>query len=762
MSYAEFLEKKKIEDVPTGLKEIPELNPMLFDFQKDIVRWALKRGRACIFADCGLGKTPMQLEWAKHVPGRKLIVAPLAVAQQTIREGKKFGIDNIEYMPDEEIITNEGITNYERLEKFNPENYSGIVLDESSILKSYTGKIRNDIIERFSKVPFRLACTATPAPNDFMELGNHAEFVGAMTRTEMLSMFFVHDGGETQKWRLKGHAEEEFWRWVASWAVMIRKPSDLGYDDGDFILPELEIEQITVHSKEPTDGFLFAMEAQTLQDRQKARKKTIDERVEKVAEIVNSDKEQHLIWCNLNDESAALKAAISGSVEVKGADKDQHKIDSAIAFQSGEIKRLISKPRMFGYGLNFQSCHNVDFVGLSDSYEEFYQAVRRCWRFGQKRKVKCRIFVSELEGAVVRNIQRKEKDAEKMAEEMVKHMHKINEENIKGIQTTKNNYKENHKSGDGWDFYLGDTVECHKKYLKDNSIDYSIFSPPFASLYTYSNSDRDMGNCRSRSEFYEHYRFLIKEQFRTLKPGRLLSFHCMNLPTSKTNDGYIGIIDFRGELIRMYQDEGFIYHSEAVIWKDPVIAMQRTKALGLLHKQVVKDSAMSRQGIPDYLVTMRKPGINKEPISGEFDHYEGTAEKVGTGRFSIDVWQKYADPTPDDIERTEKDFEFLQQHYQVWRDVNPSDTLQHRSARDEKDERHICPLQLSVIHRGIQMWSNPGDLICSPFGGIASEGYEAIKMNRRFIGFELKESYWNQGCKNLDMAVEETKKGLLF
>lgn len=740
MNYAAFLEQKQIDDAPTGLSEIPQLNPMLFDFQKDIVSWALRRGRACIFADCGMGKTPMQLEWARHVPGRVLIVAPLAVANQTIHEAEKFGIDNIEYLPEGELIDGNGITNYERLEKFDPSNYTGIVLDESSILKSYTGKIRNDIIERFGRIPYRLAATATPAPNDFMELGNHAEFVGAMSRTEMLSMFFVHDGGETQKWRLKGHAETEFWRWVASWAVMLRKPSDLGYEDLKFILPRIDVQQIDVETNEAQDGFLFPVEAQTLQERQQARRSTIADRAKVAAELVNESSEQWLVRCDRNDEADALKKAIPDAVEVRGSDTPEHKISAAERFRSGDIRVLVSKPSMFGYGLNFQNCHNVAFVGLSDSYEQYYQAVRRVWRFGQEKPVNVKIIVSELEGAVVKNIERKEKDAAKMAEEMVKHMHSINEENLKGTQRTSSAYVEDEASGDGWTVYLGDTVEVHRK-LESDSVDYMIFSPPFSSLYTYSASDRDMGNSKSDDEFYQHYKFLVQEQFRTLRPGRLVSFHCMNLPTSKAHNGYIGLKDFRGNLIRMYEEAGFIYHSEVVIWKDPVTAMQRTKALGLLHKQIVKDSAMSRQGIPDYLVTMRKPGENTKPIVGELDHYAGEDEPHG-GRYSIDVWQRYASP--------------------VWMDINPSNTLQKQSARDEKDERHIAPLQLDVIHRALQLWSLPGDLVASPFAGIGSEGYEAVKMNRRFIGAELKPSYWKQAVANLKEAQRLRDENSLF
>ena len=747
MEYGEFLKSKIVEDRPTGLSEIPELNELLFDFQRDIVAWALRRGRSCVFADCGMGKTFIQLEWAHHIPGNVLIVAPLAVSTQTIREAEKFHEEPMTYSAHGEIGSRISITNYERLQHFNPENYTGIVLDESSILKDYAGKMRNDIIERFGKIQYKLAATATPAPNDYMELGNHAEFVGAMTRTEMLSMFFVHDGGETQKWRLKGHAQDEFWKWLASWAVMLRKPSDLGYEDDGFILPELTINEMMIEHEEPGDGFLFSLAAQTLRERQDARRSTVEERCKKAAKIVNELDSQCVIWCDRNSESTMLKKLIPDAIEVTGSDKNEFKVDAMMGFQSGKHRVIVTKPSIAGHGMNWQNCHNVFFVGLSDSYEQYYQAIRRCWRFGQDKPVTVRIIISSLEGNVIKNIQRKEKDAEQMAEEMVKNMHEISEKNIKGIVQTKDEYKTDKAEGKNWTMYLGDTVDVHKT-LDDGSVDYMIFSPPFSSLYTYSASERDMGNCTTDNEFYEHYMFLIEQQFRTLRPGRLLSFHCMNLPTSKTHDGYIGMKDFRGDLIRMYQEKGFIYHSEVVIWKDPVTAMQRTKAIGLLHKQVVKDSAMSRQGIPDYLVTMRKTGTNDKPISGEFDHYEGEelhggkqTKKAGM-RYSIDVWQRYASP--------------------IWMDINPSETLQKASARDDKDERHIAPLQLQVIHRALQMWSLENDLVVSPFAGIGSEGHEALKLNRRFIGMELKESYWRQAVENLKHAETLANSQTLF
>lgn len=721
-AYDAFLSRKAITDPATGLPSVPELSAALFDFQRDIASWALRRGRAAVFADCGMGKTPMQLEWARHVPGDVLILAPLAVAAQTVREGQKFGIEVHQARRQADARPGITIANYEMLEHFQPDAFAGVVLDESSILKSYDGKTRTAIIEAFAKTPFKLACTATPAPNDYMELGNHAEFLGVMSRVEMLSMFFVHDGGETQQWRLKGHAEDEFWKWLASWAVCIRKPSDLGYDDGAFVLPELVMHEITVKVDEPTGDYLFPVEALTLQDRLRARRDTIAERVADCAAIANATGEPFLVWCNLNDESAQLKAAISGAVEVKGSDSNEHKEAAMLGFTAGDVRCLVTKPSIAGFGMNWQHCNHMAFVGLSDSYEQFYQAVRRCWRFGQKKPVNVYVITAETEGAVVANIKRKERDAEKMAESMVEHMKDLNSDAIRGLSREKAGYNRAVREGDGWTLHLADCVEVTQE-LPADSLHYTIYSPPFASLYTYSNSDRDMGNCKDNAEFMEQYRFLVRELYRATMPGRLVSFHCMNLPSSKVRDGVIGLKDFRGQLIALHESEGWIFHSEVCIWKDPVTAMQRTKALGLLWKQVKKDSCMSRQGIPDYLVTMRKPGTNPQNVSH-------TSED-----FPVELWQNFASP--------------------VWMDINPSDTLSFREAREDQDERHICALQLQVIERGVKLWSNPGDTVYSPFAGIGSEGFTAIRMGRKFLGAELKRSYWEQACKNMEQARRE-------
>ncbi len=752
MTYSDFLASKSTACPAVGF-DPQQFTAPLFPFQRDIVTMACRVGRFCIWADCGMGKTAMQLEWAsqvcRHTKGNVLVLAPLAVAHQTVREGAKFGIPCSFAVTQADVQPGITITNYEKLGHFDPATFDGVVLDESSILKAYTGKIRNQIIESFAQTPFRLACSATPAPNDHMELGNHAEFIGVMTRTEMLAMFFVHDGGDTSKWRLKGHAQSKFWEWVCSWAVTIRKPSDLGYDDGSFILPELQINDCTVETPreamadEAGQMALFAMEARTLSDQRHVRKASLQMRVDAAATLANNSTEQWLIWCDLNDESKALTAAVDGAVEVSGSDSDDHKQQSAIDFQDGKIRVLVSKPSIFGFGLNFQGCHNVAFVGLSHSYEAFYQAIRRCWRFGQQHPVNAHIIYDVAEGRVIDNIRRKEADSIAMAESMVTIMKQTTMEQLKKIQRQVAPHITEHKTGDNWDMYMGDCVESIKQ-LDSDSIHYSIFSPPFASLYTYSNSDRDMGNSRNDQEFFDHFVYLAKELHRVLMPGRLISFHCMNLPSSKERDGFIGVKDFRGDMLRIFQSAGFVFHSEVCIWKDPVTAMQRTKAIGLLHKQIRKDSALSRQGIPDYLVTVRKLGDNPEPCAGPFTEFAGENPPAKTGdaiKDSINIWQRYASP--------------------VWMDINPSDTLQYRSARANDDERHICPLQLEVIRRGLQLWSNPGDLVLSPFAGIGSEGYVSLQMGRRFVGFELKPSYFNCAAKNLNDCEATTQAALL-
>ena len=726
--YEGFVRRKRRAEVATGHKP-GDLNPHLFDFQHAIVSWAVRRGRAAIFADTGLGKTLMQLSWADEVAGHTggivLILAPLAVSEQTIEQGQTFGIE-VKRVPHGQAPDAPGvwITNYERMDVIDFAELSGIVLDESSILKAHNGKTRTAIIEASQRVPYRLSCTATPSPNDFDELGNQCEFLGVMTRTEMLATYFVNDTGDTGTWRLKGWGASKFWEWMGTWSVVLRNPSDLGFDGSRYILPTPEYFEHVVETEQLGDE-LFARPAQTMLERRKAQRDSIENRCKALADVVNADtSEPWLIWTHLNDEAEMLAELIPGAVNVQGSDSAEVKTKHMMDFTHGTLRVLISKPKICGYGMNWQHCARMAFVGLDDSFEKFYQAVRRCYRFGQKRNVHVHVFTAENEGQILANIKRKELQHHEMSANMVEHMKDIMNKELAGTENIVEEYREDTHKGDGFTVHLGDCVKWARRMASD-SVDYSVFSPPFADLFVYSNSDHDMGNCKDDGEFVAQLRFLIDELFRVIKPGRNVSFHCMNLPTTKMRQGFIGLRDFRGDLIRAFQDAGFVYHSEVCIWKDPVVAMQRTKSLGLLHKTIRENASMSRMGLPDYVVTMRKPGDCEERVKHGDD-------------LPVHMWQKYASP--------------------IWDDINQGRTLNKLPARDANDEKHMCPLQLDVIERCIHLWTNPGDVVFSPFTGIGSEGYCAVKMGRKFIGTELKPQYWQLACQNIaDARVSETE-----
>jgi len=440
-AYTDFLARKAIDDPITGINDVPELPSCLFPHQRDIVAWALRRGRSALFAGTGLGKSLMELAWGqvvnRHTGKPILHLAPLAVSSQMVREAEKFGIPA--HLGDGEGVC---VTNYQKLDHFDLSKFGGIILDESSILKSTDGHYRTKLIEASQSIPFRLAATATPAPNDFMELGNHAEFLGIMSYTDMLATFFTHDGGDTQKWRLKGHAENEFWRWMASWAVMLRKPSDLGYPNDGYDLPPLRFRQHQVgieYAPNIDTGLLFPMQAETLQERIAARRSTVDQRCSLAVDVTPRDT-PYVWWCNLNSEAEFLAKGIPGAVNLHGGMKDSEKERILIDFSEGRISHLITKPSLAGFGMNWQHCHRTGFVGLNDSFEQFYQAVRRFWRFGQSEAVDVDIIASELEGATVSNIKRKEADADRMAAAMVMHMADLSSAAIRGSVRDTPNY----------------------------------------------------------------------------------------------------------------------------------------------------------------------------------------------------------------------------------------------------------------------------------------------------------------------------------
>lgn len=769
MDYQDFLQQKKQTIIQHGFTIGPEsLNKNLFLFQRDIVRWALRLGKAAIFAECGLGKTAMQLEWARCVAeytgGKVLILAPLAVADQTVREGQKFGIPVLHVREPEEIDDHAIIiTNYERLEKFNPADFTGIVLDESSILKAFTGKTKRMIITTFKNTPYKLACTATPAPNDHLELGNHADFLDIMPSNEMISRWFINDTMSAGSYRLKNHAAKDFWRWLTSWAVCISRPGDMGeqYEIPDFDLPELKLVEHRLSAPQESidrawaNGRLLPDNNPSSTGLHKAKRESLSARVAFTEELVKpllAQGEPVLIWCDTNYEADALVKVFPDALEVRGSHSVKVKEERLFQFGNGDNPCLISKPDIAGFGLNYQHCAHQVFVGVSYSFEKTYQALRRSWRFGQKKPVHAHLIYAETEGNVVTILNQKQEAFAEMQEQMNEAMHEHGLFRDEQRRTLIPASFETAK-GDNWQLYLGDCVPVTQT-LPDNSIDLSIYSPPFSQLYIYSDSDADMGNSADDAEFFDHYEYLIQELYRVTQPGRLSVVHCKDLPAYMNRDGAAGLRDFPGEIIRRHEKHGWQYHSRVTIWKDPVIEMQRTKNHGLLHKNFSQRAEACRQGMPDYLIVFRK-----WPIDGgqEIKQVRQEGDYIGTNppqerelngkrsrddNYSIAVWQRYASP--------------------VWFDIDQTNVLNFRLARDNEDEKHICPLQLDVIARCVDLWSMKGETVLSPFAGVGSEGVESLKLGRKFIGIELKQSYFQSAITFLQEAEHELNRVDLF
>jgi len=904
-SYDTFLAAKAHTVQPVGRADAFDVHPMLYPFQADIVRWAVKLGRAAIFADCGLGKTLMQLEWARAFAGRVLIVTPIAVGTQTIAEAKRIGLAVTRVLAPEECGDGPGIwtTNYERIEKFAGIPLDAIVLDESSILKSIDGKTRGMLLKEFTRIPYRLCCTATPAPNDVAELANHAEFLGVMGRAEMLATWFVHDekgstGSGAGGWRLKGWSADAMYSWMAKWAAFIRAPSDLGYSDDGFVLPQLTVRDEMVYTDWKPDGMLFAAGLGGVGDRCRVRKSTICDRIGRAVEVVynswkinpltSSDttlpieksgsrkprytegitptngtptiasgtpiiasrsepcnsqrdgqiqircdnnttnpiseiaksasrpsehttssiqtisatptsepiteltgrslpdcsnsreasaqsaalqqrseggpvctsttitppaesgescarpatwasgssttiqprydpqpctsKEQWLIWCGLNEEQDRLEKAFGDDcVSIRGTTPEENRIEYERRWREGEVPILIAKPVQFGHGMNWQHCHKMIFLGLGDSYESYYQSIRRCWRFGQHEPVDVRIVISEAEGEIAGNVRRKEHDATKMASAVVAAMHDSQLESVRGVRqmdeyTTDDDILEGY-----WKLMLGDCVERIKE-VPDSSIGLSVFSPPFASLYTYSASDRDMGNNKNYDEFFKHFGYLIPELIRVTKPGRRCCVHVQQVTTTKATHGIIGWRDFRADTVKAFVTAGWVYDGEVVIDKDPQAQAIRTKSKQLMFCTKARDASWLRPAMADYILLFRHPEDNIEPVLPGDD-------------VSNEDWILWARP--------------------IWYGIRESDTLQVARARDDKDEKHVCPLQLGTIERCVRLWSNVGDTVLSPFAGIGSEGFVSLQHGRKFVGIELKPSYWRVARKNLRMAMAQ-------
>ncbi|MGB3330137.1 MAG: DNA methyltransferase [Thermomicrobiales bacterium] len=756
VDYDAFLASKRAVAEPAGFAvDVEALNPTLFPFQRDIVTWALQRGRAAIFADCGLGKTRIQLEWARHVSwetgGNVLILTPLAVAAQTEAESREMGLDWVCGVARDQsgVVPGITITNYERLHLFDPASFTGIVLDESSILKAFDGKMRADLTAFAQTIPYRLCCTATPAPNDLVELTNHAQFLDIMSGKEIIALFFTQDGNTTHAWRLKGHARRDFWRWMASWSVAIRRPSDIGHDDTGFTLPPMHMRQHTV-DVEPGFETLIPRFAETLQERQRARRESTADRVAMAADLVNASDQPWVVWCDLNAESEALAKAIPDAVEVRGSDTIEHKEQALAGFADGSIRVLVTKPTIAGYGMNWQHCAHMAFVGLSDSYEQQYQAIRRCWRFGQTRPVEVHVITAVTEGAVVHNIERKERQAAAMMDGIVEHMKAGLGAGPGALQAAREEmtYREDVASGRGWDLYLGDSVRvlADPDRIPDDTVGLAIFSPPFPGMYAYTNSTSDMGNVTELDEMIEHFRFLLPGLHRVMMPGRMVCVHLVQLTAMKSRDGYIGLKDYRGRVIDLFGQQGFNYAGEVTIEKNPQIQAVRNKERGLLFKSLATDASVMRMALADYLIYFRLPGENAEPIrAGQSPKYNADG-----GWITEQEWIEWASPV------------WFRHRAGQPGGIRETDVLNVVQARETDDERHLAPLQLGVIERAVKLWSNPGDLVLDPFNGIGSTGHEAIRLGRRYVGIELKESYWRTAQENLKRAEHAREQGSLF
>jgi DNA modification methylase/superfamily II DNA or RNA helicase len=752
MDYKEFIKTKRVLNKFVGKTvSTNDIHPLLFPFQRDVVKWAVEKGRAAIFLDTGLGKTFVQLEWARLMDVKTLIVAPLSVARQTVNEGKKIGID-VQYVRHQSDVKNKiCITNYEMVEEFNPQEFDAVVLDESSILKSFDGVTRRKLIDMFGNIKYRLACTATPAPNDQSEIGNHAEFLGIATVNEMLAMFFVHankvlytdtgdgrqvktkrPGSQGQEWRLKNHAMEAFYKWMSSWSISLRKPSDLGYDDDGYILPQLNVYPRFIEVDYKPDDQLFFTGLSGIQDRHKVRMATIEDRIAEAVEIIDGGNDQWIVWCGLQSEADEICKVIEDYRQVRGNDTPEYKAQAFEDFQDGKYRILVSKTKIAGFGMNFQNAHNMLFLGLSDSWEAYYQAIRREWRFGQKHPVNVYIVLSEAEREIYANVMQKEAVSMNMSAQLINHIKKYEEEEIKmgSDQEAKFDYSENTIKGDKYTAMLGDSCQRLKE-IDESSIHLSVYSPPFADLYTYSASELDLGNSRNWGEFFDHYAFIIRELLRVTKPGRVTCVHASDIPAMSIKDGYIGMRDFPGAVISAYEKEGWVFVGRAIVGKNPQAQAIRTKAQALLFATLKKDSSASRPAILDQILIFKKPGDNETPIT-----------PVENGEMNNETWIDWAGG--------------------IWLGIHESDTLQYTTARAADDEKHICPLQLGTIERCIKLYSNPGETVLTPFMGIGSEAYQAIRFGRRAIGIELKESYYKIAVKNLYDAEQKYKSIDLF
>lgn len=773
MTYQDFLNTKKRLHKKTGF-EIDEnkLNINLFPFQKYIVKKALKSGKYAIFADCGLGKTIMQLDWARqvslHTNKPVLILCPLAVAAQTIKEGGKFGIE-VQKIKSEIIGQGIFISNYEQLENIDCSIFSGIVLDESSILKNFTGHYKNLIIELFKTTPYKLACTATPSPNDLNEIGNHSQFLNVLDAQDMRSKWFVRDEG-MNNYRLKQFGKIDFYGWISNWATMISKPSDLGFSNKGYDLPSLNvIEHEIITDLKLGSGRLFNEGHVNATNFNAELRGTKEKRLQKVIDICEKTEGQILIWVKQNEEGEWLRKRLNDCKEVKGNAKIEYKESTLLAFANNEFRILITKAKIAQFGMNFQNCACQIFPSLDFSFESYYQQVRRSYRFGQINEVNINLIKTDTMENISKTIDKKEKQFIEMQTEMNKNINShtyglLNEYERKEIKTN--------------DYLLIKGDSCIEiKIIPDNSVDLIIFSPPFSSLFTYSNYVHDMGNNDSHEDFFKQYSFLLKDLYRILKPGRLMCCHTKDLGVYKNSSGYTGQYDFTAEHTKSVLNENFKLHSKITIWTDPVLEMQRTKTQRLLYKQITSDSSKTGVGMAEYITVFKKWEGDEEtwnPITN-----------LNKQNFDLNTWQEWASPVyTENLMNYDKidlintirylKSEIFKNQFQcndnlpthwlddVWFDIKRTDVLNGKEGTSMGDEKHIAPLQLEVINRCVNMWSNKGEVVFTPFGGIGSEPVMSLRNGRKAIAIELKDSYYDVLCKNVRNEIEKNTQKKLF
>ncbi len=730
-AYQAFLDRDSPRVAAHGFAPA-DLNPLLYPFQAHIVERALRMARAAVFADTGLGKTAIELEFARqvaqHTGRRSLILAPLAVAGQTIRESDNLGMGA--GAPGSQCPVH--VTNYERLHHLSPGDYAGLVLDESSCIKNHDGMRRGQIQQFADGIDFRLACSATPAPNDLLELGSQSELLGNLTRRQIESKYFVALGNGL---RIKGHAHAALWAWIRTWAIVLRRPSDLGFSDDGFTLPALHQHVEVVRSVAGDSGErLFAL---GLNEHRRSRTASLGARVERVVQIVDAShglgadeppttsKEPWIVWCNLNAEQDALEKAFGDrAISIYGSLSTDEKEKRLLAWLAGERPILITKPKIAGHGINAQNCARIAFCGIDHSYESFYQGIRRCWRYRQAREVHVHVVLAEAEREALETIERKHAVKEKMMSELIA-------DNVASAETAGTSDGSD-ASGEDWTLVRGDCVPALDA-LEPDSVGLSVYSPPFPALFVYSEDHRDLANRTGMDGLIAQLEFVAAGVLRATMPGRVSAVHCMQIPASRSRDGYIGLHDFRGEIIRCHQRAGWIFVGEITISANPQAEAVRTKDAGLLFKSLSTDSARMRPALADYIVLFRKPGQNPEPIAaGQSPKYN-----AGGGWITQDEWIEWATPVWNHA---------TAQHPQG---IRQSNTLNVRIAREDADERHLCPLQLDVIRRLVKLYSNPGDLVLSPFAGVGSEGVVSLEEHRRFWGAELKDSYHRTAARNL-------------